>query len=80
MTPFSVRLKMMLRLLWKGGVDWDEPITEEVKNLWRKWRNELEQIGKLAVPRTYGLGGESRYQLHAFCDASLRSSHLCADG
>ena len=72
MTPFSVRVNMILRVLWKVGfgIDWDEPITADVKSQWRKWLTELEQIGKIEVPQTYGLRTGSRYQLHAFCDAS----------
>ena len=67
-TAFSVRLKMLLRMLWRQGFGWDEPITPGPCMLWRKWLGELAQL-ELSVPRFYGKHNGS-FQLHVFSDAS----------
>ena len=67
-TAFSVRLKMLLRMLWRQGLGWDEPIAPEARMLWRKWLAELAQL-ELSVPRFYGKH-DGNFQLHVFSDAS----------
>ena len=69
MAAFSVRVKMLLRVLWRQGLDWDEPITSESRLQWRKWLAELTQLVAFRVSRFYGRHNEV-FQLHVFCDAS----------
>ena len=69
MAAFTVRVKMLLRSLWKQGLDWDYLITSESRFQWRKWLSELRQVKQLRVPRFYGQHSGS-FQPHVFCDAS----------
>ena len=70
LTPFSVRAKMILKELWKAGIGWDQPIGHSASRKWEKWLQELGKLDGLAVPRSYGLLANLRYQMHVFCDAS----------
>ena len=70
LSPLLVRAKMMLKVLWKIGKGWDQTITSDVQEKWRRWLRELYDLGSLSVPRTYGPNVCRSYQLHVFCDAS----------
>ena len=65
---FSVRLKMLLRMLWQQGCGWDEPIAPGPRMIWRRFVAELAQLD-FSIPRFYGEHRGS-FQLHVFSDAS----------
>ncbi|XP_045783685.1 uncharacterized protein LOC123879835 [Maniola jurtina] len=69
--PSIIVAKMFIQKLWLAGVNWDEPISEELRSEWVTYRNELEQLTKVQVPRWLGISTtDSEIELHGFCDAS----------
>ncbi|KRY42505.1 hypothetical protein T01_11252 [Trichinella spiralis] len=51
----------------------DEPLPDDVDHLWVKWKQELEELPLITVPRALvpvALVEAKRVELHAFCDAS----------
>ncbi|KRY46310.1 hypothetical protein T03_7423 [Trichinella britovi] len=85
LSPFVVRVKILLQRLWQQGVDWDSTLEE---TMWQNWRSEVMSLSRIRVPRCITPGKPKRkFELHAFCDASesaygsvvyLRT--VCVDG
>ena len=65
-------VKIQLQQLWKLNIGWDEPVPEQIAQVWRNWRDELELITSHPIPRYPLERGRSlrSLQLHGFSDAS----------
>ena len=74
-SPLVVTIKVLFQELWIEGFAWDDELDENRKRRWLGWIEELERIGKVAVPRCfYGLFfGNVRCSLHGFADASVKA-------
>ena len=71
-SPAIILLKILLQRLWERNLDWDDPVPEEIKHTWTKWKDELPDLRNHLVPRPY-FPKEVKVvstQLHGFCDAS----------
>ncbi|XP_065082817.1 uncharacterized protein LOC135705157 [Ochlerotatus camptorhynchus] len=66
--------------IWRSGTNWDEPIAENLLDMWYRWSELLALIGEVQVPRCYfgNLSSESlrELQVHVFVDAS-ESAYAC---
>ena len=76
LAPFIVQFKMLFQELCKAKISWDEPLTGDLLEKWRKLVADLKTAQPLIVPRQYFkeidlMGGV--YTLQGFCDASLRA-------
>ena len=71
--PVVVLAKLLVQELWREGVAWDDPVSEETKRRWQVIRENLESVPTLSIPR-YVCGTEARFQLHVFCDASQKAA------
>ena len=73
--------KRLLQELCKGKVDWDDPIPENVRECWLRWREELHLLENLEVPRCFkpeDFGTVTSTQLHHFSDASTNGYGQCS--
>ncbi|XP_074645870.1 uncharacterized protein LOC141902130 [Tubulanus polymorphus] len=70
LAPYTVRAKMLLQRSWILGLDWDQPLPEELANEWKKWFSELVDVKNISVPRWLGLDSTNNVTLHTFVDAS----------
>ncbi len=63
---------MQLQKTWESGVNWDEPVSEDV---WSSWRLELNQLSEKAIPRCYYPQRKhiTHRELHGFSDASEKA-------
>ncbi|KRX18452.1 hypothetical protein T07_12622 [Trichinella nelsoni] len=50
LAPFTVLAKMFLQTLWQHGTSWDEPLPHDVKEQWRRWKQELLDLSKIRLP------------------------------
>ncbi|KRZ54820.1 hypothetical protein T02_1421 [Trichinella nativa] len=41
---------MFLQTLWQRGTWWDEPLPHDVKEQWRRWKQELQDLSKICLP------------------------------
>ncbi|XP_003368070.1 zinc knuckle protein, partial [Trichinella spiralis] len=76
LAPFLVRAKILFQSLWERGLDWDEPLPEDVERPWLAWKSELDDLPLIRLPRALvpiPLDHVKRIELHAFCDASERA-------
>ncbi|KAK3082658.1 hypothetical protein FSP39_001646 [Pinctada imbricata] len=71
--PVTIAGKAILREAMCSGQDWDEPLTQAFHDKWQKWRDSLQHLQTLRIPRTYchlPLMEASEKDLLIFCDAS----------
>ncbi|XP_068250242.1 uncharacterized protein [Palaemon carinicauda] len=53
LAPIIIHGKLLLRKLVSETVDWDQPLSDEIATEWISWRNTLQELEKLRIPRTY---------------------------
>ena len=71
-SPSIIKVKILLQQLWESKVDWDDPISTAIRDVWLKWRSELVVLSSKHISRCY-FSKETRIvstELHGFCDAS----------
>ena len=49
--PVLVRGKILMQNLWLAGVDWDERIPPPLTNSWKSFRQDLQSLDNVRVPR-----------------------------
>ena len=60
-----------------GPIDWDAPIDESFREPWNQWKDSLDGLKDLQVPRCFlPAGTVICLQLHVFADASVKAIGL----
>ncbi|GFV11516.1 DUF1758 domain-containing protein [Trichonephila clavipes] len=74
-SPFTVRMKCLLQVLWKEEIQWDDPLPTHIEKEWKKWCEELPHLRNLKIPRLVldSTLLEDDVELHSFCDASKKA-------
>nr|XP_036227894.1 uncharacterized protein LOC118682658 [Bactrocera oleae] len=73
LAPVVVLAKLFIQDLWKAGLPWDAELPAELLNTWLIFRNSLQDISRLRIPRWLGIRVGSLVHLHGFCDASSKA-------
>jgi len=79
--PLPLEGKKILQELCRGKTDWDDPVPENIRIMWEKWRKELHVLEELSVPKCYkpaNFGHTISAELHHFSDASTRGYGQCS--
>ncbi|XP_078347357.1 uncharacterized protein LOC144632559 [Oculina patagonica] len=79
--PLLLDGKSILQELCRHEVGWDDPIPDEIKVKWEKWRADLLQVQRVSIPRCYkpeNFGRVVNAQLHHFSDASVKGYGQCS--
>ena len=64
---------LLLQMLCRKGVGWDDPLQECEKLQWKRWLDDLPKLQAVRVNRCFkpaGFGDVKKAQLHLFSDAS----------
>ena len=71
-SPTIITEKILLQRLWEEKVDWDDDVLMSVKEIWLRWRSELQLLSTKYIPRCYFPKDcqISSTEIHGFCDAS----------
>ena len=81
LSPLNIRAKMLMQDCWKSELKWDQSITQEIKDNWKKLREELVDIEQIKIPRCVA---RDSGDLHIFCDASMKAfgavAYIVAEG
>jgi hypothetical protein len=80
-SPFLLIGKTILQELCKAGANWDDPVPDDIRARWEKWKIELDELSNLRIPRTYTrqpLSTMKVIELHNFSDASLSGYGQCS--
>ncbi|XP_076661126.1 uncharacterized protein LOC143365004, partial [Halictus rubicundus] len=74
LSPFTLKSKILMQEIWRSGIEWDQPLRDEEQLGWVSWLEGLRKISSLRIPRCYTPTGIdcAKFQLHIFCDASLK--------
>ncbi|XP_078352316.1 uncharacterized protein LOC144637013 [Oculina patagonica] len=81
LAPLVLRAKKILQEVCKKGVSWDEPLPEEVRPKWERWKRDLLCLKELQIPRCFApvtMSQERKYELHNFADASTFGYGQCS--
>ena len=76
LTPVTIRAKILMQELWKGGYGWDEPLPQERQKKWLALSNDLDTATQTQIPRRYFLSSStwpSNTTLYIFVDASVKA-------
>ena len=68
----SIIVKILLQRLWESGIGWDDPVPDEIRESWTRWRRELPMLSEKLLPRCYFPNSAyvTSMSLHGFSDAS----------
>ena len=50
-SPVTVKMKILLQRLWEVKLDWDDPVPEDLLEVWTQWRTELPLLSEIQIPR-----------------------------
>ena len=72
LSPIVIKVKVLLQRLWEAKLDWDDPVSLPIQDIWLKWKSELPLLTDVHVSRYYFAKEASiiSTQLHGFSDAS----------
>ena len=71
LSPVILPMKVLYRELWIRKLDWDQEVPDQLKEQHLKWRNELQLLVKVRLPRHYfEKKTPLNVSLHGFSDAS----------
>ena len=71
--PVLLPAKRVLQRTCPLKLQWDEKLPDDLLRSWTKWREQLELLNQVNIPRCYFPGGchaGKSFQLHHFSDAS----------
>ena len=69
----TIRAKILIQELWKGGFDWDEPVPANYGTTWINLAKNIQQATQINIPRLYFQRKASHHSYYVFTDASLTS-------
>ncbi|XP_050312876.1 uncharacterized protein LOC126747939 [Anthonomus grandis grandis] len=75
--PIIITAKIIMQKLWSENLDWDEPVSESLLVLWRKFCQELPAVNEINIPRHVMCFKSVFTELHGLCDASERAFGAC---
>lgn len=73
LSPLSTKMKILFQKVWLSQIKWDDELPLNIKQEWSKIKQDITCINLLSVPRWYGTSGNSKIELHGFCDASEKA-------
>ncbi len=76
LAPVIIQGRDILRELTSEQADWDEPLPEAKLGRWKEWRDSLQDLKRLHIPRTYtdtSLSKAVKTELCVFTDASTKA-------
>ena len=81
LAPLVLRTKKILQEICRRGVSWDEPLPEDVRPGWERWKLDLLHLKELQIPRRFEpktMSQKKSYELHNFADARTSGYGQCS--
>ena len=75
------RVKKSPKRLCLENYGWDDAIPEEMQREWQIWKEDIEMLSTLRIPRCYlssEFGEVEKYEMHHFSDASYNGCGQCS--
>ncbi|XP_049865557.1 uncharacterized protein LOC126366489 [Pectinophora gossypiella] len=77
LSPYIIKMKMLLQRLWLHQLSWDEPLPIDVRNSWQEIIKDLPCLNNLRVPRVVICDLHQWMEIHVFTDASVKAYGAC---
>ncbi|XP_065177331.1 uncharacterized protein LOC135807824 [Sycon ciliatum] len=72
-SPFIMKSRMLVQDMWLPGMDWDDPLPDELNQRVTGWYTDLAALSRLSIQRCLqevNAGNPVSKQIHVFADAS----------
>ncbi|XP_049308068.1 uncharacterized protein LOC125777355 [Bactrocera dorsalis] len=69
-SPVTIFGKILIQDLWRIGLDWDEPVPEEIGTRFKNHWQEIRLLENFALDRWIGTDTDEKTEIHGFSDAS----------
>ena len=81
-SPYILQGKLLFQKIWRAGLDWNDPLTEELATEFEEWQKSGQCLSNLYVDRPYFPEQawrpiEDTVELHCFGDASELAYGAC---
>ncbi|XP_078809202.1 uncharacterized protein LOC144994598 [Oryzias latipes] len=75
LAPVTIQGRALLRELTMQLSDWDTPLSDDKFRIWESWRDSLQDLREIHVPRAYTSSSMEAVhtELHVFSDASNKA-------
>ena len=67
LSPTTIEMKLFLQKLWINGQQWDDELSDSLKDEWKTITAKAENLDDIAIPRFIG---SELLEMLCFCDAS----------
>jgi len=75
--PVVVKAKLFMRSLWKLHINWDDKIPADLMIEWNSYKERLETMEEIQIPRQVVTKEAIKIEMHGFCDASQSAFGAC---
>ena len=76
LSPVTIRVKLLILELWQQQLEWDEPLSQDLRTKWHSIAEDFQEASKIALPRCYFAESESQTSttcLHVFADSNPKA-------
>lgn len=73
LAPITILNKILMQEIWKEGTQWDEIVSENIKEKWCKMEKQMKMITEFRINRWLNYEKGDRIELHGFSDASEKA-------
>lgn len=77
LAPIIIAGKLIMQDLWKEKIAWDDPVPRTIQLVWLDYRNQLNLINHIKIPRHALVQEAISIELHGFSDGSERAYGAC---
>jgi len=80
-SPFLLKGRKLLQSLCNSKLDWDDPVDDEHRVAWQRWRSQLPSLENIKISRCFkpdDFGHLTHASLHHFSDASQSGYGECS--
>lgn len=81
LAPVVITAKQILQQMCKDKLDWDAPVSDDLRPRWEQWRREIIHLDKLRIRRCVkpkNFGELKAVEVHHFSDASTSGYGQCS--
>lgn len=77
LSPCIIQSKILIQTLWIKGIDWDQPVPQDIQKLWIEISKTLPLLADLHISRKVIGDSPKSIELHSFSDASQVAYGSC---